>query len=94
MTDRAQRSPTHYAIGKKNPNLPFHPAVRAGSTDVAVAQLQGDGSLDLLFDGDGKVISDFVGSANDSLSSRPIVPKVSTRSSHRVSRLASSEVAI
>ncbi|OWJ67390.1 RidA family protein [Inquilinus limosus] len=29
MPDTADAAP-HYAIGRKNPNLPFHPAVRAG----------------------------------------------------------------
>jgi len=32
----------HYAIGKKNPNLPFHPAVRAGDYIYVSGQVSKD----------------------------------------------------
>ena len=42
MNERAERSPLHYAIGKKNPNLPFHPAVRAGDFIFVSGQVPKD----------------------------------------------------
>lgn len=35
-------SDRHYAIGKKNPNLPFHPAVRAGDYIFVSGQVSKD----------------------------------------------------
>lgn len=35
-------SDRHYAIGKKNPNLPFHPAVRAGDYIYVSGQVSKD----------------------------------------------------
>lgn len=37
-----KKSETHYAIGKKNPNLPFHPAVRAGDYIYVSGQVSKD----------------------------------------------------
>ena len=48
MTDRAQRSASHYAIGKKNPNLPFHPAVRAGDYIFVSGQVPKDENNDVI----------------------------------------------
>lgn len=42
MSDRVEKSPQHYAIGKKNPNLPFHPAVRAGDYIFVSGQVPKD----------------------------------------------------
>ena len=42
MTDKVGRSDRHYAIGKKNPNLPFHPAVRAGDFIFVSGQVSKD----------------------------------------------------
>jgi 2-iminobutanoate/2-iminopropanoate deaminase len=42
LSDRAQKSPLHYAIGEKNPNLPFHPAVRAGDFIFVSGQVPKD----------------------------------------------------
>lgn len=42
MSDPTRKSPTHYAIGKKNPNLPFHPAVRAGDYIFISGQVSKD----------------------------------------------------
>jgi len=38
----ATMSDRHYAIGKKNPNLPFHPAVRAGDYIFVSGQVSKD----------------------------------------------------
>lgn len=38
----ARISDQHYAIGKKNPNLPFHPAVRAGDFIFVSGQVSKD----------------------------------------------------
>lgn len=38
----ARKSERHYAIGKKNPNLPFHPAVRAGDFIFVSGQVSKD----------------------------------------------------
>jgi len=38
----ARISDRHYAIGKKNPNLPFHPAVRAGDFIYVSGQVSKD----------------------------------------------------
>lgn len=42
MADGARKSDRHYAIGKKNPNLPFHPAVRAGDYIFVSGQVPKD----------------------------------------------------
>lgn len=42
MTDSTRKSDRHYAIGKKNPNLPFHPAVRAGDYIFVSGQVPKD----------------------------------------------------
>ena len=42
MNDKTRKSSTHYAIGKKNPNLPFHPAVRAGDFIFVSGQVPKD----------------------------------------------------
>lgn len=41
-------SDTHYAIGKKNPNLPFHPAVRAGDYIYVSGQVSKDAEGNML----------------------------------------------
>ena len=38
----SRKSDRHYAIGKKNPNLPFHPAVRAGDYIYVSGQVSKD----------------------------------------------------
>jgi enamine deaminase RidA (YjgF/YER057c/UK114 family) len=38
----ARISDSHYALGKKNPNLPFHPAVRAGDYIYVSGQVSKD----------------------------------------------------
>ena len=45
MSDKAvgKKRDDHYAIGKKNPNLPFHPAVRAGDFIFVSGQVAKDG---------------------------------------------------
>lgn len=48
MTDEAKKSPTHYAIGNKNPNLPFHPAVRAGDYIFVSGQVAKDENNDMI----------------------------------------------
>jgi 2-iminobutanoate/2-iminopropanoate deaminase len=42
LNDKTRKSSTHYAIGKKNPNLPFHPAVRAGDFIFVSGQVPKD----------------------------------------------------
>lgn len=42
MNDTTRKSSSHYAIGKKNPNLPFHPAVRAGDFIFVSGQVPKD----------------------------------------------------
>ena len=42
MNDTTRKSSSHYAIGKKNPNLPFHPAVRAGDYIFVSGQVPKD----------------------------------------------------
>ena len=42
MSDQTRKSDKHYAIGKKNPNLPFHPAVRAGDYIFVSGQVSKD----------------------------------------------------
>ncbi|WP_193178547.1 Rid family hydrolase [Oricola nitratireducens] len=42
MSDKSKKSDTHYAIGNKNPNLPFHPAVRAGDFIFVSGQVAKD----------------------------------------------------
>lgn len=48
MTDSAKKSSTHYAIGNKNPNLPFHPAVRAGDYIFVSGQVPKDENNDVI----------------------------------------------
>jgi len=48
VTDSAKKSPTHYAIGNKNPNLPFHPAVRAGDYIFVSGQVPKDENNDVI----------------------------------------------
>jgi enamine deaminase RidA (YjgF/YER057c/UK114 family) len=42
LNDTTRKSSSHYAIGKKNPNLPFHPAVRAGDFIFVSGQVPKD----------------------------------------------------
>lgn len=48
MTDNAKKSDKHYAIGNKNPNLPFHPAVRAGDFIFVSGQVPKDENSDVI----------------------------------------------
>ena len=48
MTDDARKSDRHYAIGNKNPNLPFHPAVRAGDYIFVSGQVPKDENNDVI----------------------------------------------
>lgn len=48
MTDNAKKSDKHYAIGNKNPNLPFHPAVRAGDFIFVSGQVPKDENNDVI----------------------------------------------
>lgn len=41
-------SDSHYALGKKNPNLPFHPAVRAGDYIYVSGQVSKDADGNML----------------------------------------------
>ena len=41
-------SDQHYAIGKKNPNLPFHPAVRAGDYIYVSGQVSKNENGDMI----------------------------------------------
>ena len=47
MTE-TRKSDQHYAIGKKNPNLPFHPAVRAGDFIFVSGQVSKDADGNML----------------------------------------------
>ncbi|TIN70173.1 MAG: RidA family protein [Mesorhizobium sp.] len=42
LSDSTRKSASHYAIGNKNPNLPFHPAVRAGDFIFVSGQVPKD----------------------------------------------------
>jgi len=44
----ARKSDHHYAIGKKNPNLPFHPAVRAGDYIFVSVQVPKDEKYEMI----------------------------------------------
>jgi len=44
----ARKSDSHYAIGKKNPNLPFYPAVRAGDFIFVSGQVSKDAEGNML----------------------------------------------
>ena len=44
----AKISDEHYAIGKKNPNLPFHPAVRAGDYIYVSGQVSKNENGDMI----------------------------------------------
>ena len=44
----ASKSGKHYAIGKKNPNLPFHPAVRAGDYIFVSGQVAKDANGNMI----------------------------------------------
>lgn len=48
MSDQKRKSDKHYAIGKKNPNLPFHPAVRAGDYIYVSGQVSKDENGNML----------------------------------------------
>jgi len=48
MTGNAKKSDKHYAIGNKNPNLPFHPAVRAGDFIFVSGQVPKDENSDVI----------------------------------------------
>lgn len=50
MSDTTRRSDDHYAIGKKNPNLPFHPAVRAGDFIFVSGQVPKDENNNMISD--------------------------------------------
>lgn len=43
-----RKSDSHYAIGTKNPNLPFYPAVRAGDYIFVSGQVSKDASGNML----------------------------------------------
>lgn len=43
-----RKSDSHYAIGKKNPNLPFYPAVRAGDFIFVSGQVSKDATGNML----------------------------------------------
>jgi len=43
-----RKSDDHYAIGTKNPNLPFHPAVRAGDFIFVSGQVPKDENNDMI----------------------------------------------
>lgn len=43
-----RKSDSHYAIGKKNPNLPFYPAVRAGDYIFVSGQVSKDATGNML----------------------------------------------
>ena len=44
----SRKSDSHYAIGKKNPNLPFYPAVRAGDFIFVSGQVSKDAEGNML----------------------------------------------
>jgi len=44
----ARKSDSHYAIGTKNPNLPFYPAVRAGDFIFVSGQVSKDADGNML----------------------------------------------
>src|SRR5579862_3113006 len=44
----AEKRPDVYPIGKKNPNLPFHPAVRAGDYIFVSGQVAKDAAGDMI----------------------------------------------
>ena len=44
----SRKSDSHYAIGKKNPNLPFYPAVRAGDFIFVSGQVSKDADGNML----------------------------------------------
>jgi len=48
LTDSTKKSAKHYAIGNKNPNLPFHPAVRAGDFIFVSGQVPKDENNDMI----------------------------------------------
>ncbi|MFL9825048.1 RidA family protein [Rhodoplanes sp. SY1] len=48
MTETLDKKPAVYAIGKKNPNLPFHPAVRAGDFIFVSGQVAKDENGNML----------------------------------------------
>ncbi len=48
MSNEARKSDSHYAIGNKNPNLPFHPAVRAGDYIFVSGQVPKDENNDMI----------------------------------------------
>jgi len=48
VSSGARKSDKHYAIGNKNPNLPFHPAVRAGDYIFVSGQVPKDENNDVI----------------------------------------------
>ncbi|MFK5979421.1 MAG: RidA family protein [Rhizobiaceae bacterium] len=48
VTGNIKKSDKHYAIGNKNPNLPFHPAVRAGDFIFVSGQVPKDENSDVI----------------------------------------------
>ncbi|MFD2184738.1 RidA family protein [Rhodoplanes azumiensis] len=48
MSETLETKPDVYAIGKKNPNLPFHPAVRAGDFIFVSGQVAKDENGNML----------------------------------------------
>lgn len=48
MSKPGYKSDKHYAIGNKNPNLPFHPAVRAGDYIFVSGQVPKDENNDVI----------------------------------------------
>jgi 2-iminobutanoate/2-iminopropanoate deaminase len=48
MSEQTKISGAHYALGKKNPNLPFHPAVRAGDYIFVSGQVSKDESGNMM----------------------------------------------
>ena len=48
MSDGAKRRSDVYPIGKKNPNLPFHPAVRAGDYIFVSGQVAKDANGNMI----------------------------------------------
>jgi len=48
MSESAKKSARHYAIGTRNPNLPFYPAVRAGDFLFVSGQVPKDADSNMI----------------------------------------------
>jgi len=48
MSESAKKSSRHYAIGTRNPNLPFYPAVRAGDFLFVSGQVPKDADSNMI----------------------------------------------